>query len=154
LGLSIVHQGVLELARARGWDPVLLLGVVPYVEARGLRYRWDGPWKSAPDRRHRARAVAGIADDGIGRVRLEVATRADALVFRSKDVLASCDGDDLVWACKPVRWDGSSRVIMTAIMDPLGLRQCNLEIDLSGDTPVCRTARPVRHAARFPPPSR
>jgi hypothetical protein len=133
LGLRIVHQGVMELAQARGWDPVLLARAVRQVEDRDLRYRWEGPWKLAPDRRHRARAVAGIADDGFGRVHLEVATRAGEVVTRGEDVLASCDGDDLVWTCKKVRWDGSARVIMTAIMDPFGMRQCQAEVDLSGD---------------------
>jgi hypothetical protein len=43
LGLSIVHQGVLEMAEVRGWDPVALTGSLHHVKARALRYRSEGP---------------------------------------------------------------------------------------------------------------
>jgi hypothetical protein len=116
LSLRIVHHGVLELAQALGWDPVVFTGPLHHVEARRLRYRSEGPWKSAPDRRHRARAVASISDDGLGHVHVEVVTAAGELIIRSEPFDAADHGDDLVRACKTLRWDGSGRVST----DPFG----------------------------------
>ncbi|MFI5495928.1 hypothetical protein [Actinoplanes sp. NPDC051859] len=116
LSLRVVHHGMLELARALGWDPVVLAGALHHVEARALRYWSEGPWKSAPDRRHRARAVAGISDDGFGHVHVEVVTAAGDLIVRTEHFDAAYHGDDLVRACKTLRWKGSARVSM----DPYG----------------------------------
>jgi hypothetical protein len=118
LSLRIVHHGVLELAQALGWDPVVLTGALHHVETRGLRYWSEGPWKSAPHRRHRACAVASISDDGLGHVHVEVLTAAGELIIRSEHFDAADHGDDLVRACKTLRWDGSARVSM----DPFGFR--------------------------------
>ena len=132
LSLRIVHHGVLELAQALGWDPVVPTGALHHVEARGLRYWLEGPWKSAPDRRHRARAVASISDDGLGHVHVEVVTAAGELIVRSEDFDAADHGDDLVRACKMLRWDGSTRVTM----DPYGITWTDQHrktvIDLNG----------------------
>ncbi|MEV4705482.1 hypothetical protein [Actinoplanes sp. NPDC049316] len=117
LSLRIVHHGVLELAQALGWDPGVVTGALHHVEARAFRYWSEGPWKSAPDRRHRARAVASISDDGLGHVHVEVVTAAGELIIRSEDFDAADHGDDLVRACKALRWDGSARVSM----DPFGI---------------------------------
>ena len=132
LGLRIVHHGVLELAQALGWDPVVLTGALHHVEARVFRYWSGGPWKSAPDRRHRARAVASISDDGLGRVHVEVVTAAGELIIRSEHFDAADHGDDLVRACKTLRWDGSARLSM----DPFGFTWTDQHrqtvIDLNG----------------------
>ena len=128
MSLRIVHHGVLELAPALGWDPVVLTGAFDHVEARALRYRSEGPWKSAPDRRHRARAVATITDDGLGYLHVEVVNPADELIARIEDLHAAYHGDDLVRMGKTVRWDGSARVIF----DLLGIQRRETVIDLSG----------------------
>ncbi|MEU4626636.1 hypothetical protein AB0G04_42465 [Actinoplanes sp. NPDC023801] len=132
LSLRIVHHGVLELAQALSWDPVVLTGALHHVEARGLRYWSEGPWKSAPDRRHRARAVASISDDGLGHVHVEVVTAAGELIIRSEPFDAAYHGDDLVRACKTLRWDGPARVSM----DPSGFTWTDQHrqtvIDLNG----------------------
>lgn len=128
LGLRIVHHGVVELAQALGWDPVVLTGAVHHVEAREFRYWSEGPWKLAPDRRHRARAVARITDDGLGYLHVEVVSSADQLIVRSEDVHAAYHGDHLVRMCRTVRWDGSARIIM----DLLGIQRWKTVIDLRG----------------------
>ena len=132
LSLRIVHHGVLELSPALGWDPVVLTVALHRVEARGFRYWSEGPWKSAPDRRHRARAVASISDDGFGHVHVEVVTAAGELNVRSEQLDAAYDGDGLVRACKMLRWDGSTRVSM----DPYGITWTDQHrktvIDLNG----------------------
>lgn len=116
VSLGIVHHGVLMLAPALGWDPTVLTDALHRVEARGFRFRSEGPWKWAPDRRHRARAVASISDDGFGHVCVEVATAAGELITRSGLLDAAFHGDDLVRGCKGLRWDGSARVSV----DPFG----------------------------------
>jgi hypothetical protein len=99
-----------------------------HVEAREWRYRSEGPWKSAPDRRHRARAAASITDDGLGYLHVEVATLAGELIARSEDFHVAFHGDDLVRMCKTVRWDGSARIVI----DLLGTKQWETVIDLRG----------------------
>ena len=128
LGLRIVHHGVSELARALGWDPVVLTGALHHVEARAYRCWWEGPWKSAPDRRHRARGVASITDDGLGYLHVEVVTAAGELIARSEDLHAANHGEHLVQMCKTVRWDGSARVVI----DLLGTQQWQTVVDLDG----------------------
>jgi hypothetical protein len=133
VSLRIVHHGVLELAPALGWDPAVLTGALHHVEARGFRYWSEGPWKAAPDRRHRARAVASISDDGFGHVHVEVATAAGELIIRSERFDAAYHGDDLVRGCKALRWDDSARVSM----DPFGITWSDQHrqtvIDLNGE---------------------
>jgi len=161
--LGVVHEAARLLAMARGWDPDILESARRHAMAQDLRFTWDGPWKSAPDRRHKARGVAGIGDDGMGHLRLEVATRGGEPVILTEPAMASCDGTDLVWACKTVRWDGSSRVTVAAIMDPYGMNQRLLEVRLRvhssddpSDHPSGATAaliRPGQRQVRFHPPA-
>lgn len=132
VSLRIVHRGVLELAPALGWDPVVLTAALHHVEARGSCYWSEGPWKSAPDRRHRARAVASISDDGLGHVHVEVVTAAGELVIRSEHFDAAYHGDGLVRACKTLRWDGSARVSMDPFGIPWGEQHRQTVIDLNG----------------------
>jgi hypothetical protein len=42
---------------------------------------------------------------------------------------------------------------MIAIMDEVGVRQSQLEIDITGNTPVYRTVKPIEHVARISPPA-
>lgn len=129
LGLLIVHQGVMKLAQERGWDPVVLASALNHVKAANFRFRSEGPWKSAPDRRHRARAVARISDDGFGIVQLEVVTSGGEPIACSEDIPSPFHGDDLVRMCKTVRWDGSARVTM----DTRGTERQETVFDLSGE---------------------
>jgi hypothetical protein len=136
--LRVIHQAVVELARVRGWDAAGLEEARRHVETQEMRFVWEGPWKSAPDRRHRARCVVSISDEGMGRARLEVATRSGAIVADCDGKAASSDGADLLSLCKTVRWYGSDRATIDAVMDPYGPRQGYVEVRL--DRPANRPA--------------
>ncbi|MFF5227071.1 hypothetical protein [Dactylosporangium sp. NPDC000521] len=106
--------------------------------------------EGCPGRRHRARGVAGIARDGTGWARLEVATSAGTPVARSEGAPASCDTADLRWLCRTVRWNSPTQVTMVAAVDPYGWRpQGLLTVSTAGDAPP-----PPRREARFHPPRR
>ncbi|MEV8509646.1 hypothetical protein AB0368_33130 [Actinoplanes sp. NPDC051475] len=57
--LDSAHEACCQLARIRGWNPGALDAARQHALACHLRYVWEGPWKAAPDRRHKARGVAG-----------------------------------------------------------------------------------------------
>jgi hypothetical protein len=112
LALEVVHASVTRLASARGWDPGSLANCRDHVVAHGFAYAWASAWKSAPDRRHRARATFRIAaPDGFGRARLEVRRRADdELVANSEETLAFCTSAGLQRSARTLRWDGPHAV--------------------------------------------
>ena len=111
LVLDAVHGAVLRLAEARGWDPGIFDPCRQHVLDAGLVYRWDGPWKSSPDRRHRARARYHLTPDGYGRVRIEVQRRDDeTTVARSEEAVAFSTSRGFERSARTLRWDGSASV--------------------------------------------
>lgn len=55
LVLDVACLGSQLLAERAGWDPALLAPARERALAAGLRWRWEGRWKSSPDRKRRAR---------------------------------------------------------------------------------------------------
>ena len=114
LALEVVHTAVLELARHRGWEPTQFERCRDHVLARGLEYSWEGRWTSAPDRRHRARAVYRLGvEDGFGRACLEVADRSGQVVARSDEAIAFCTSSGFRRSASTLRWSGSGAVSLT-----------------------------------------
>ncbi len=104
-GLAVVRAGAAELARLRGWDASPLSAVKARVVARGLRYSWVGPWRSSPGRRHGARCSYRIADDGLGRVQLEVRAAVDGrIVARTDEAVAFGTREGLQRSARTLRW--------------------------------------------------
>ena len=137
--LRVIHQAVVDLAHIRGWDVTRLDAARRHVETHQMRFQWEGPWKSSPDRRHQARCVVSINDDGMGRARLEVANRSGAIVADCTGKAASSDGVELMRLCKTVRWHGPDLATVDAVMDPYGTRQGYIEVRL--DRPTDRPAK-------------
>jgi hypothetical protein len=82
-----------------------------HVLDAGLAYRWDGPWKASPDRRHRARARYHLAPDGYGRVRIEVRRRDDETVVAvSAEAVAFSTSRGFERSARTLRWAGSAAV--------------------------------------------
>ena len=101
---------MLRLAEARGWDGPLDR-CRDHALAAGLEYRWDGPWKSSPDRRLQARARFRMLPDGYGRARVEVSDRATGdTVATSEEAVAFCTSQGFRRAASSLRWHGSDRV--------------------------------------------
>lgn len=114
LVLDVVHAAVLELARARGWDPVRFDACREHVMRQDFAYRWAGPWRSSPDRRHQARAAYTLSEpDGFGRVRLEVRRRGeDEVCAVGPPAIAFCDATRFASGASTLGWHGSGHVAM------------------------------------------
>ena len=110
LVLDVIHGAVLRLAEARGWDLQELDAVRRHVLDRGFEFRWDGPYKSSPDRRHRARARYRLTDTGYGRAHIEVVDRDGSVVTESGDALAFSTLEGFKRSARTLRWDGGRLV--------------------------------------------
>ena len=112
LVLDSVHSAVQRLAALRGWDPTQFEACREHVLEQQFVYRWSGPWKSAPDRRHRARASFVLGPvDGYGRARLEIAGRdSDEPIARSDAAIAYSTLPGFQRSAKSLRWQGKDQV--------------------------------------------
>jgi hypothetical protein len=133
--LSVIHEAAGQLTRLRGGDPDVLDLARQHVEAQAMRFVWAGSWKTSPDRRHQARLVVTINNDGMGRARLEAATRSGVVLAHCDGKAASSNGADLVRLTKTVRWHGSNVATANAVMDPYGPRQGYVQIRVNEHDP-------------------
>jgi hypothetical protein len=118
LVLDVVHAAVQRLAEARGWDPSRLDACRQHVVEQDFTYRWDGPWKSSPDRRHQARATYRLDEpDGFGRMRLEVRRRGEGgSILTSTPAVASCVASRFRDSAATLGWSDSSSVGLTPLV--------------------------------------
>ncbi len=132
--LDVVHQVVLRLAEARGWDVAALERCRQHALDAGLEYQWSSAPKASPDRRLQARAVFRLPPDGYGRVRLEVSRREDgALVATSDEALAFCTSPGFRRAAASLRWRGSALVEMVPYDWGRAFRGGELRLRSTGD---------------------
>jgi hypothetical protein len=112
LALDTVEGVVHLLARARGWDPEQFDACRRHVVDHDYVYRWDSPWKAAPDRRHQARVRFVLTPhDGFGRARLEVRRRGDdSPGDSSPPSVAFCTSNGFRRAARTLAWSDSETV--------------------------------------------
>jgi hypothetical protein len=112
LVLDAVHTAVLRVAELRGWEPGQFEACRDHVVDRDFVYRWISPWKSAPDRRHRARATYVLGPvDGFGRARLEIAGRDDEEpIATSDEATAYSTQPGFERSARTLRWQGKTQV--------------------------------------------
>lgn len=111
LVLDVVHGAAARLGQERGWDQAALEAAREHVLAARLRYTWDSPAKSSPDRKHTAQARFALHDDGYGRVVLEVRRRSDGvLVAGSAPAQAFSTAAGFARSAQTIRWKGSRTV--------------------------------------------
>lgn len=112
--LDVIHATVKALGHLRGWDFEQLDEVRHRVESCGLRFRWASAWKTSPGRRHQARGVYWLGDDGHGHVQLEVRRYDDGTVIaRSEPALAFMTAKGFKRSAATLRWH--SAVTVTAV---------------------------------------
>jgi len=112
--LTAIDAGVRLLGARRGWDDSTFDVCRDHVLAHDFVYTWASPWKSSPDRRHHARGVYRLAaDDGWGRVSLQVRPRDGCEVASSPEAVAFCTAAGLRRSASTLRWEGSGLVGMT-----------------------------------------
>ncbi|WP_213006799.1 hypothetical protein [Paractinoplanes toevensis] len=102
LVLEVVHAAATRLGRDRGWDQAALDAARAHALAAGLHYRWTGPTRTSPDRRHVAEPTYAIYPDGYGRVVVHIRRRADRSVV-AVSPLAATGGFTRAFDCE-LRW--------------------------------------------------
>ncbi|MEY2503673.1 MAG: hypothetical protein QOI07_4010 [Verrucomicrobiota bacterium] len=148
LVLEVVHAAATRLGRERGWDEAALIAARDHVLAAGLCYRWEGPAKVSPDRRHTARPVYVLHDDGYGRVTVHVRRRGDGqLVAASPPALAFSTSAGFARSAQTLRWRTKRTVEMVPYAGlSVGLGRTTLWRDDHGliavdlDDPDCGSA--------------
>ncbi len=126
---EVVDAALAELGPRRGWPSEVLAEVREYVRARDLRFTWSSRWKASPNRRRQARASFQLADDGYGRVVIEVRDRrTEALVARSAGAEAYSTLAGFKRAAETLRWVDAA-VEMVPCIDLLGQEIGYLRLD-------------------------
>ena len=132
LVLEVVHAGATRLAQDRGWNSDALARAYDHALAAGLRFRWTGPAKISPDRRHTARPVFVLHDDGYGRVIIEAERRADGQVVAvSSSALAFSTSAGFRRAARTLRWVDTNTIEIKPWIGLLGEEQGILRLDLT-----------------------
>lgn len=113
--LDVLLAGLEELAGVRGWDSGVVASLGAHVRERDLRYRWQGRWTQNPSRSLRARCVAELMPDGIGRLRVEVEDLKGGAALRTwGPYLTGSTPQGFERASRTLRW--SSSTVLT--LDP------------------------------------
>jgi hypothetical protein len=145
--LDVVHTTVEALAQLRGWDLKRLDAVRGRVEDRGLRFDWASEWKASPGRRHQARAVYWLDDEGQGGVQLEIRRHADQTVIaRGGPALAFMTVEGFKRSAKTLRWHGADTVTVTPWAGLFGDQADFTQLSVSA--PLAPDARPSAIAPR------
>ena len=132
LVLEVVHGAMLRLAEARGWPISDLEAARAHVEHHEARFVWTGAATSSPDRRHTARPVYRLMDDGYGRVVLEVRRRADeVLVARSEEALAFSTLEGFQRSARTMRWRDKNTVELVPYCGLLSQTSGHLRVDVT-----------------------
>jgi hypothetical protein len=108
LVLDVLHTSMLQLAPHRGWSVEALARVRSTLLTTGVGFEWASPWKSSPNRALEARAVFRVADDGFGRVVVEVRDRRSRdLVARSRPAITFSGPSGFRQVTQTLRWRGT-----------------------------------------------
>ncbi|MFC7534652.1 hypothetical protein [Actinoplanes sp. GCM10030250] len=128
----MVHAAAVRLGRDRGWDQDALAAAHGHALAAGLRYRWTGPSKISPDRRHVACPVFVLHDDGFGRVMIEVRQRDhDRVIAVSEPALAFSTSDGFQRSARTLRWQNKNSVGLIPWSGLFGDQQGMLRLNLA-----------------------
>ncbi|HEU0101200.1 MAG TPA: hypothetical protein VFR07_02685 [Mycobacteriales bacterium] len=150
--LDLLGAALRELAAAYQWPRERLEALRERVEDVGLRFTWRSPWKAAPGRRHEASGVYRIADDGLGRVQLEVRCRGQSEVLARTEEGVTCGTAKALQAsAATLRWRDAGSVAVVPWVDLAGQQQGLLEVVLNQPVVAPLVAgRPVRPTRAFP----
>lgn len=106
LVLDVLDSAASQLAELANWED---RGAVAQLRelalAAGLQHWWEGPWKTSPDRKRKARMLYTIAEDGLGRGRVQV---LDGTELLNGPALYCPPGYRYV--AKKLRWEGAGEV--------------------------------------------
>jgi hypothetical protein len=109
LVLHTIHRLTRALGQFRGWDSAVLDPVHARVLADGCAFSHTTEWKSNPGKSRQARAIFTLADDGFGRVVLEVSQPGGA-VATVGPALGFTTPEGFVRSARTLRWRGKDAV--------------------------------------------
>lgn len=117
IAFDVIDSVMRRLAQTRGWDITKLDEVAQQVIDQGLDFVWTGPWKLNRSRRHRARCRFELADDGFGRMRIQIAAaRDERVLFQSEEYTAFSTLEGFKRATRTMRWLDESSVQVTPMV--------------------------------------
>jgi hypothetical protein len=126
---DVVHAALRELAPHRGWPVDVIDAVHQRVLDGGPTFSWASPWKASPSRKLQARAFFRLADDGYGRVVLEIRERqTERLLARSDEEVAYSTPAGFERAAATLTWSGDA-VGLVASVDLVGEARGELHLD-------------------------
>ncbi|WP_157368219.1 hypothetical protein [Alloactinosynnema sp. L-07] len=132
LVLEVVHRCLLRLASARGWDPAVLDAAYRHTIESGLAFTWSSAWKASPGRCFRARATFRLADDGYGRVSVEIQERSGGTVVgHTSESLSFSTIEGFKRSAATLRWVGRSAVRIHPFVSPFGDSTGEIEHDVT-----------------------
>lgn len=108
--LDFLHEQMLTLADARGWESAPLQNAYECVIESGIDYRLVGPAKSSPDRKHRA--TLSMTIDGVGDAWLTVTIddRSGDVIYAGPPIATDETERNFNAAKRSVRWLDNRRV--------------------------------------------
>ena len=131
LVLEVVHAAAARLGQERGWDEAALVAAREHALAAGLRYRWEGPAKTSPDRRHTAHPMYALCDDGYGRVVVQVRRREDGQVIAaSAPAPALSTSAGFARSARTLRWRSRTVVELVPYGGPRNDERALVALDL------------------------
>lgn len=151
LVLEVICAATGRLGAVRGWDRQVLAAARQHVIDHGYGYEAVGPWKASPSRRHRARCVFGLADDGFGRLTLQVADAgSEEVVAWAGPYLAYSTREGFARSVRTLRWTGRTTVEASPYIDPIDRSTSPVTLDLEGNatTPPDTTSEPATTSER------
>ena len=114
LALEIVRVALDHVAQAHHWAPGVVDAGIHFAVERGFVLRWDGPWKSAPGRRHGARVRYWSDATGHSRVIVEVREHGAEVVTRASLAPAvSLEVSQVKKIASALAWVGAEVVALT-----------------------------------------
>lgn len=117
--LDAIHHTTMLMGERLGWDVDGLRQVRDQVAASGARFLWEGPWKTSPGRASRARLRALWADDGYGRISVQVAGPAGSLFSPPIDSFSTPEG--LQRTAATLAWQPEGAMWMLPSILPFGI---------------------------------
>lgn len=116
--LEAIHRATVLLGARLGWNRAELAEVRDQVAAAGGRFSWESKWRHRPDRSSRARVRAVWADDGFGRLSVQVEGAEGARY--SAPVIAFSTPEGLLRSANALRWLPDTRWILPTLL-PFGI---------------------------------
>lgn len=122
LVLDAIDRAARAVAEVRGLDPAPFAAARAAVEEEDYTYVWTGAWKSSPGRRWRARCLVRLAQDGFGRLVVQIAAGGqDTVLTTSSEMIAWTTHEGFARAAKTLTWVARDQIAVIPYVAVFGL---------------------------------